>query len=212
MIYVEGPKTKARDGALRLSVASHAAAMNPPEWRDLWRLSPFSVPSQPIAVPGLAGIHSRTVENAWQLLKVWNEEEGWNEALAMSCFESTCAVRFPRGRGTRAIGHWWGESESVIDYATARARIYLQAYSQLLEFPSRRSIIGRLRIEAESRDIAIWDYDSYCLQNHSDDQALFDTIINLSRPFAHAFIVAIAVRGKMEEFRNYIAEAIGGKP
>jgi hypothetical protein len=153
----------------------------------------------------MGGVRSKTVENAWQFLKVWPEEGGWNEAEAMAAFESDCAIRYPRGRGKKAIGHHWHETGELIDYVEARQRIYLPLYLKMLELPDRAEIIQRLRDQAASQLVSIWDFDSYDIKAVGLTN-IFDTIFYEKRPFAHAFIVAIAVRDEIEIFWDYLAD------
>jgi len=106
MIDVCGPKDCPPEGTLKLSVVSHAPSLNPKGWQDLWRLSPFSIVGDGITVPGLVGVTSKTVENAWQFLKIWDFEEGWDAETAATAFESDCAMKFLRGKGQKAVGHY----------------------------------------------------------------------------------------------------------
>lgn len=208
LIDVCGPKDAPINGGLKLSVASRAPIHNPDEWKDLWRLSPFSIVAGGVQVPGMPGVVSKTVENAWQFLKVWDGEDGWNETEARAAFASDCAIRFPRGRKQVTVAHHWGETGERLGYVEARRRIYLSAYSQMLEMPDRQELLDRLRAYSLEHRVSIWDYDSYAL----DDvglRGLKETIRYTDRPFAHAFIVALAVGGELTEF---IEEAAGDRP
>ena len=193
-IDVCAPETRVPIGTLKLSVASHAPTQNPAGWKDLWRLSPFSIVDGGVPVPGLDGVRSRTVENAWQFLKVWDLEEGWDAVTAAAAFESDCAMRFPRGKRRKAVGHYWGATDEIIDYVEARRRIYLPAYRHLLAQPDRQAQLGRLRKASEAQQIAVWDYDSYAIGDEGL-ATLRETMTYMSRPFAHAFIVAMTVNG-----------------
>ncbi len=92
IIKVCGPRDDPLLGTLKLSVASHAPAINPPGWKDLWKLSPFSHVAGGVQVPGLPGVRSKTIENAWQFLKVWDGSEGWDRETALAAFDSDCAM------------------------------------------------------------------------------------------------------------------------
>lgn len=199
MIDVCGPEDQPPEGALKLAVASHAPSLNPTGWRDLWRLSPLSVVGDGLAVPGLAGVTSKTMENAWQFLKIWDFEEVWDSETAAAAFEADCAMRYPRGRQQKAVGHYWGETGETLDYVEARKRIYLPAYCQLLNQPDRQELIQRLRDAAHTQPIVIWDYDSYSISDLGL-QSFSDTLTCTSRRFAHAFIVAMAVNGQLPKF------------
>lgn len=206
MIDVCGPRKMVPEGALKLSVASHAPNLNPPGWKDLWKLSPFSIVNGGIDVPGMPGVRSKTVENAWQFLKLWEPDESWDRETALAAFDSDCAMRFPHGRSAKAIASYWGETGKRLDYVEARKRIYLPAYCAMLKQPDRQELIGRLRQAAETKPILIWDYDSYSITDVGLEN-LFETIRYMERAFAHAFIVAIAVRGQLQEFLEWTANS-----
>lgn len=197
-IDVCGPDDDVPEGCLKLSVSSRAPIFNPTGWKDLWRLSPFSVVPGGISVPGLRGTSSQTVENAWQFLKLWPGEPGWLEEDARAAFDSPCAIRFPRGRHVRAIGAYWGEDGSTLSYVEARRRIYVPAYRQLLQQPDRVAIIDRLRQAAMAQPVCVHDFDSYRLADvglKTPAEALYSE----ARPFAHAFLVALAVQGQLDD-------------
>ena len=195
-IHVCGPKDDVPDRALKLSVASPAPVLNPDGWKDLWLLSPFSVVEGGVAVPGLDGVRSQTVENAWQFLKVWPDEGGWQKSEAMEAFRSSCAIRFPRGRGKKATGSYWGKDDSVISYVEARRRIYAPCYLEMLERDDRTALVERLRSAALEQPIYVWDLDSYDVARYGMSD-ISEAIEYEPRPFAHAFIVALAVNGKL---------------
>ncbi len=200
-IHVCGPKDEVPDGALKLSVASPSPVLNPGGWKDLWLLSPFSVVEGGVAVPGLDDIRSQTVENAWQFLKVWQDEGGWQRDEAMEAFRSTCAIRFPRGKGKKAIGSYWGKDDSVISYVEARRVIYVPCYLEMLEREDRAVLIERLRRSAMEQPVYIWDFDSYDI-TRCGMKAIPEAIEYEPRPFAHAFIVALAVKGSLNSIKG----------
>ena len=198
MIKVCSPKHNVPDGAIKLSVASHAPCQNPSGWKDLWKLSPFSLVDGGVSVPGLEGSKSKTVENAWQFLKIWNHNDGWDKDTAMEGFDSDCAMRFPKGKNAKAIGSYWGATEKSIGYIEARYRIYLPCYLQMLELPDRQDLVARLRVLSKEQDVYIWDYDSYRIDEFGLS-SFQDTIDFEGRPFAHAFIVAMQINGEIAE-------------
>lgn len=203
-VKVIGPKDEIPEDALKLSVSSRAPVLNPDGWRDLWPLSPFSVIPEGLPVPGLPGVMSKTVENAWQFLKVWPGEDQWLEDEARAAFQSDCAIRYPRGHRVRAVAHYWHETGEMLDYVTARMKIYLPLYLQLLELPDRLRLIERLRQEAQQRTVCIWDFDSYDAERFGIENE-FDVIFNTERPFAHAFILAFVIRNQVSDFLEHIA-------
>jgi hypothetical protein len=145
-------------------------------------------------------VKSRTVENTWQFLKIWPGEEGWREQDAREAFRATCAVRYPRGRGTKAIGAYWGEDGSTLGYVEARKRIYVPCYLELLSRPDRAALIDRLRELATRQPVFIWDPDSYDVGQHGMTDIL-EAMDFEGRPFAHAFLVALAVQDRLGSLR-----------
>ncbi|MFC1785603.1 DUF6939 family protein [Candidatus Neomarinimicrobiota bacterium] len=190
-------------GHLKLTVSSKAPVINPEGWKDLWKLSPFSVIPEGISVPGMNNIKSKTVENAWQFLKIWKDEEKWNKMEASEAFKSDCAIRFPRGRNPKVLGHYWQETEQILDYITARVKIYLPLYKQLLALTDRQILISKLKESVKNQSISIWDFDSYSYKEYGLS-TIYDTIFYTKLPFAHSFILAIVVNGKELEFQDYL--------
>jgi hypothetical protein len=112
------------------------------------------------------------------------------------------AIRYPHGKGARAVGHYWGETGELLDYVTARKKIYVPAYLELLARPDRCEVIERLRAVAFAGPVAVWDPDSYDLRSLgiSDVAAAIEVV---DKPFAHAFVVAMIVMGIEDVlFRN----------
>lgn len=188
---------------LVLTVSSRAPIFDPLEWKDLWLLSPFSIVQSGLEVSGLTGVRSKTVENAFQFLKVWEGEAGWKEEEAKAAFNSDCAIRYPRGKNPRTKGHYWGETGELLDYVNARIRIYLPPYLQMIEMPDRDLLITKLRAAVMESQAFVWDFDSYRIENVGL-RSMFETIFYLKKPFAHAFIVALAVREELQPFQEYV--------
>jgi hypothetical protein len=202
-ILVCGPKDNP-DG-LKLSVSSRAPIVNPNEFKDLWLLSPFSIIPGGIEVPGLPGVKSKTVENAWQFLKVWEDEQAWNKVEAMAAFESDCAIRYPRGKKPVVTGHYWGEGDSILNYITARKKIYFRLYLEMLMLPDRKEVLERINNEANNKKIYVWDFDSYDYKREGL-KSIFETILYTNKPFAHAFILAIYLNNQIDDFKSYIMD------
>jgi hypothetical protein len=196
-IQVCQPNAIIPETAVKLCVGSWAPVANPKEWKCLWRLSPLSTVDGGVAVPGLAGVRSLTVENAWQFLKIWPDEPGWNETEALEAFRSTCAIRYPRGKGARAVAHHWGADGSQLNYVEARRRIYVPCYLEMLSKPDRTEIIGRLRDLAADTPVYVWDPDSYNIGQFGMSD-LTEAVEFTEKPFAHALVVALAVQGRAE--------------
>ena len=206
-VHVCSPKDVPPEGALMLSVSSRAPVLNPQGWKDLWLLSPFSVVEGGVRVPGLKEARSQTVENAWQFLKIWPDEDAWDCDTAMAAFQSTCAIRYPRGRTTKAIGAYWGGYGAKvgmhIGYVEARKRIYVPLYRELLDKPDRAPLIDLLREVASKQTLWIWDFDSYDI-NRCGMSDLIEAIDYEPRPFAHAFLVALAIQNRLGELDNIL--------
>jgi hypothetical protein len=200
-VRVCGRKDEPPSGVLKLSVASRAPIHNQPQWKCLWRLSPFSVVEGGVAVPGLDGVRSQTVENAWQFLKLWPGEEGWREEDAREAFRSPCAIRYPRGRGQKAEGAYWGHDGSILGYIEARKRIYVPCYLEMLAQPDRVELIERLREAAMRQAVWVWDFDSYEV-GASGMRDILEALEFEKRPFVHAFLVALAVQGRLKALRG----------
>lgn len=121
-ISVRGPKERVPEGVLRLCVGSWSPIANPSGWRDLWKLSPLCATPEGVAVPGLSGERSKTVENAWQFLKIWPVLGCWLEEEARAAFASDVAIRYritEKGVTGVAPSAWEGFQERV-------ARLYEQ--------------------------------------------------------------------------------------
>lgn len=81
----------------------------------------------------------------------------------------------------------------------------------MLSLPARQEIINRIRLEAQKRPVAIWDYDSYNFEKEGLSN-LFETIKYVHRPFAHAFICEMAIRNQLSEFENFYLDLTSTKP
>jgi hypothetical protein len=209
-IRVCGPKDDPVDGELKLSVSSRSPVFNPSPWKDLWLLSPFSIVPGGVEVPGLPGVRSKTVENDWQFLKVWQEEGVWNRDEALAAFASDCAIRFPRGQHPKVLGSWWDNTSEILSYVDARIRIYMPTYLQMLQLPDRLAVIQRLRDTARDTPLVVWDFDSYDYAQVGLPN-MFETVLYELLPFAHAFLVAMAVNRELDDFFRFIGMSTAGK-
>ena len=82
-IKVCSPKDMFADETLKLSLTSHAAAINPIGWKDVWLLSPFSHVKGGVAVPGIKGKASKTVENVCNFSKFGTMKRNGIEKLRL---------------------------------------------------------------------------------------------------------------------------------
>ncbi|MEU4621221.1 hypothetical protein AB0G04_14740 [Actinoplanes sp. NPDC023801] len=137
------------------------------------RFSPF-FPHGGIPVPLTPDVVAASVEGIWQALKVF-EQSGVDPAklsvTSMTGLKRTVR-RFGPVRGHRAGLH----GETLLDYPTARRRIYLPAYRWVLEHRLADEV-ERLRELAE-RGVVLLDYTT------NGDPA--DT----SSPLSHAALLA----------------------
>jgi len=67
----------------------------------------------------------------------------------------------------------------------------------MLEKPDRREVIQRLRDFSLQQSIVVWDPDSYNTSNYGL-KSIIDALNYTEKPFAHAFIVALAVEEKLD--------------
>ena len=115
----------------------------------------------------------------------------------MSAFESLCAIRYPRGKRAKAAGHYWGEDDSVLDYVEARRRVYVPCYSELLRQPEQWALVERIRTATRTQPVRLWDPDSYDVTMHGMND-IAEALEYRKRPFAHAFLVALAAQGRWD--------------
>jgi hypothetical protein len=158
--------------AVVLDVTSRAAA----PWV---RLSPF-FPHGGIPVPFTPGVVSSSVEGVWQALKVFETADVDPAKLTVTTM--TGLKRTTRRFGAVA-GHRAGlEGATLLDYRTARRRIYLPTYRWVLE-NRVADLIEKLREMARDRGVVMLDYTT-----NGDPE---DT----SSPLSHAALVARCLTG-----------------
>ena len=163
--------TAAFPGAFVIDVTS----CGPQPWV---RLSPF-YPHGGIPVPFTPGVQSASVEGIWQALKVFDEDDvdpGKLSVTTMTGLKRTVR-RFGPVRGHRA----GLRGSDLLDYRTARERIYLPAYRWVLDHRAADLVI-ELRSRAEERGIVLLD--------HTTNGDLDD----LRTPLSHAALIAAYVR------------------
>ena len=118
---------------------------------------------------------SASVEGIWQALKVFEEDDVDPSKLAITTMTGLKRTvrRFGPVRGHRAGLH----GGDLLDYRTARERIYLSAYHWLLEHRVA-DLTEELRARAENRGVVLLDYTT---NGDLDD---------LSTPLSHAALIA----------------------
>lgn len=137
------------------------------------RFSPF-YPHGGIPVPLSPGLTAASVEGIWQGLKVFEQADIDLSKLANTTMRSL--KRSVRSFGT-VHGHRAGvNGTELLDYATARRRIYLPAYRWVLDHRLQHEL-AELRRLSTDRTVVLLDYET-------------NTDLNdLSRPLAHAALI-----------------------
>lgn len=141
---------------------------------------------------------SKTMENAWQYLKVYADQvddegapDGRWWAWAKEGWANPRAVRYPRGKGAKPLYAFWHGQR--LGYVEARKAIYWPLY--------RDAVAGtrgyaRLKAMVEAgQDVAIFDFDGY--DHDAQRLSIGDVIERLDRPMGHAFVLkAMLVLGE----------------
>ncbi len=147
----------------------------PNEWR---KLSPF-YPYGDIPVPNSGGMKASCVEAVWQGLKVFESCD-----IDVKTFQNDTMKNIKRTvrRFGRPMGHRYGVNGELLDYKTAREKIYIPTYRWMLENKALK-IIEKLRELTKTYTIVLLDY------NNCTD------INNLKKPLSHANLVKAYVEG-----------------
>jgi hypothetical protein len=136
--------------------------------------SPF-YPHEGVPVPLSPGVTAASVEGIWQGLKVFERAD-----VDLGKLTNTTMRGLKRSvRSYGAVrGHRAGVAGSeLLDYATARRRIYLPAYRWVLDHCLQTELAELRRLGAEGT-VVLLDYET---NTDLDD---------LSRPLAHATLIA----------------------
>lgn len=143
------------------------------------RFSPF-YPHGGIPVPLSEGYEAMSVEGIWQALKVFERSDV--DLTKMQITSMTGLKRSARSFG-RVLGHRAGvQGETLLDYHTARRRIYLPAYRWVLEH-CLSDLIAELRHLGEESSVVLLDYET-----NTD-------LDNLARPLSHAGLIVRYLTG-----------------
>jgi hypothetical protein len=155
------------------------------------RFSPF-YPVGSIPVPGWPGLTSASVEGIWQGLKRFEHENH----VDLSRFQNTTMrnlKRTSRGRGDKGVprgailGHQFGPDGSVLlDYISARRRIYLPAYRWTLQ-NRLQAEVEEIRSIARSEPVVLLDYETN------------PDVEDISRPLSHVSLVKRFIEGTWPE-------------
>ena len=144
------------------------------------RLSPF-YPHGDIPVPLSPGEVGASVEGIWQALKVFADVDVDVSKLAVT--KMTGLKRTVRKFGP-VLGHRDGlRGSGLLDYETARRRIYLPAYRWVLD-NCASDVVAELRELGAGRRLVLLDYTT-----NGD-------VANLATPLSHAALVARHLAGE----------------
>lgn len=137
------------------------------------RLSPF-FPHGNIPIPFSENYLSESVEGIWQGLKVFKNED--IDPTKFTIRNMSGIKRTVRKFGT-PLGHRQGvDGNELLDYISARKKIYMKAYAYILE-NHVKNIIDKLGEKAQKQDIVLLDYDTN------------DDIENVKKPLSHASLL-----------------------
>jgi hypothetical protein len=138
------------------------------------------------------------MENLWQYSKVYPEfithdgkiSPNWFEWRSVG-FNMQKANRYPMGKGRKPVfSYWMGER---LDYISARKKIYIPAYRDLVLRTKSYALLYQWVIEG--RDIILRDFDGY---DHTKiGMSLDDVINNPKKPMGHAFVIYGLLTGKI---------------
>lgn len=150
--------------------------------KDARLLSPF-FPHGGIPIPGDSrGMTSVSVEGIWQGLKVFE-----NEGICLDSFNNTTMKNLKRTIRThgKPLGHQYGVySGELLDYLTARIRIYLPSYKYVLDnVDSVKEFVTRIKERSLVNDIVFLDYDTNC------------DYLNTKAPLSHAGLLKMFIEG-----------------
>ena len=152
----------------------------------LVKLSPF-YPHGGIPVPFSEGYTATCVEAIWQGLKVFE-----NEGICMDLFNNTTMKNMKRTVKTHGnpLGHQYGiYSNELLDYLTARIKIYLPSYKYVLDnVDSVKEIVARIKERSLFNDIVFLDYDTNC------------DYLNTKVPLSHAGLLKMFIEESYPDF------------
>ena len=159
-------------------------------------LSPF-FPHGDIPIPGDSrDMTAMSVEGIWQGLKVFQ-----NEGICFDSFNNATMKNLKRTvkMHGKPLGHQYGVySNELLDYLTARIKIYLPSYRDVLENVDRvKKIVERIKERSLVNDIVLLDYNTNC------------DYLNTKLPMSHAGLLKLYIEGNYPTFcekHNDIAE------
>ena len=181
LVYVYGRGDKIPDDVIKINVTSRSSD----EWSR--KFSPFHL--GPIKIYPFSDEDdyvSKNMENAWQFLKVYPEQDEWLK-WAEKGWNSDKAFRFPFGRSRKPLhSKWKGKN---LPYIKARFEIYAPLYAECVEKYAKIEFDKIKSYLDEGKSVALFDYDGY---NYIyNEVSLKDVIYNSRRKMGHAFVLAM---------------------
>lgn len=144
------------------------------------------------------GMIALNVENLWQYSKVYQQHITGTGNIDPAFFDwraggfnKVKADRYPMGKGAKpAFSYWQGEH---LDYVTARKKIYIPAYRDLVLQTNSYAMLYQWVMEG--RDIILRDFDGY--DHVKMGMTLADVVNNPKKSMGHAFIIAGLLTGQI---------------
>lgn len=178
MIYIENKKRKLERIKLDYPNADILDLTSKSAYAQI--LSPF-YPHMNIPVPNSPGVTASCVEAVWQGLKVFEDEN--IDTHLFSNITMKNIKRTERVHG-KTIGHRYGvDGKELLDYFSARMRIYLPTYKYILDNQAHNLVL-KIAERAKYHDIVFLDY------NTNTD------VRDISSPMSHAGLVKLYIEGK----------------
>lgn len=185
MIYIESKKKSLKrlhqtyPNAVIIDVTSKGG--------EPWvKVSPF-YPHGGIPIPFSPEHFAMSVEGIWQGLKVFEMEDIDPTKFTNSSMKG---IKRTFRKFGKPLGHRKGvEGTELLDYRTARYKIYLTAYAWVLDNKAQETI-QLLKAEAEKNDLVMLDFDT-----NGD-------LENLRKPLSHAALVKLYLEKKYPHLKN----------
>lgn len=172
MIYIESRK-KAEKTLKKLYPTALIIDVTSKGNHPYIKFSPF-YPHGNIPIPFSEGYFAETVEGIWQGLKVF---EGEDIDPTKFTIKNMSGIKRTVRKFGKPLGHRQGvNSNELLDYISARKKIYMRAYAYVLENRVKH-IVDELGEKAQKQDIILLDYDTN------------EDIENAKKPLSHASLV-----------------------
>ena len=181
MIIILSKRTKIETIRKKYPMARVVDVTSSAEDRRWTKLSPF-YPHGGIPIPNSDGFSSMSVEGVWQGLKVFE-----NEGIDMNSFGNGTMKNIKRTQRKhgRTMGHQYGllgRGEPLLDYVTARKKIYIPTYRWMLEHKAM-DLVEELREVSEKETVILLDYDT-----NGDVEMV-------GKPLSHASLIKAYIEG-----------------